>query len=103
MKCKCDSSYLFSLAHDNITDLTMRTPKLRSLYCENHQLAMVLNTASRPHFKHIHILAAIFAEKKMCFDAGQVNLKRFSIAIGEKLLKYSHEYGCLNETKVELQ
>jgi hypothetical protein len=39
----------------------------------------------------------------MGFDAGQVNLKRFSRAIGEKLLKYIHEYGCLDETRVELQ
>ncbi len=58
------TSFLLSLAQENMTDLTMRTPKWRSLYCENHQLAMVVNTASRPHFKPIHILAAIFVEKK---------------------------------------
>ncbi len=49
LKYKRDASFLLSLAQENMTDLTMRTPKWRSLYCENNQSAMAVNNASRPN------------------------------------------------------
>jgi len=62
---------------------------------------MVLNSSLRHNFKPIDQLAATFIEKKLGFTQG--NLNRFSRVISEKLLRYSHEYGCLDESKTELQ
>jgi len=101
LKYKRDAAFLLSLAQENNSDVMMRTPKWRSQYCEHHQLAMVLNSSSRHNFKPIDQLAATFVEKKLGFTQG--NLNRFSRAISEKLLRYSHEYGCLDESKTELQ
>jgi hypothetical protein len=84
-------------------DFTMRTPKWRSLLCENNQLAIMVNKASRPNYKAVHILATNFIFEKLGFGDNSMHMKRFSRAVGEKVLKYSHEYGCLDETRVELQ
>jgi hypothetical protein len=42
-------------------------------------------------------------KKILGFSEPTLNLKRLSRIIGEKLLKYSHEYGFVDETRVELQ
>ncbi len=84
-----------------MNSLTLRTPKWRSIYCEQHQLAMVVNTNSRPHFKHIYQLATIFVEKKL--GIVQKTLQKCSRAVSDKLMKYSHQYGCLDDSRNELQ
>jgi hypothetical protein len=66
---KHDTAFLLALAQENMNSLTLRTPKWRSIYCEQHQLAMVVNTNSRPHFKHIYQLATIFVKKKIWYSA----------------------------------
>jgi len=98
---KRDASFLLHLAQENMNSLTLRTPTWQSLYCEQHQLAMVVNRASRPYFKPIYDLATIFVEKKL--GISQTSLTRCSRAVGEKLMKYSHQYGCLDDSRNELQ
>ena len=46
-------------------------------------------------------LASIFVHNKL--QIGQENIQRVARAVGEKLLQYSHEYGCLDTAKVEFQ
>jgi hypothetical protein len=98
---KCDAAFLLALAQENMNSLTLRTPKWRSIYCEQHQLAIVVNTNSRPHFKHIYQLATIFVEKNL--GIVQQTLQKCSRAISDKLMKYSHQYGCLDDSRNELQ
>jgi hypothetical protein len=98
---KRDAAFLLALAQENMNSLTLRTPKWRSIYCEQHQLAMVVNNNSRPHFKHIYQLATIFVEKKL--GILQQTLQKCSRAIADKLMKYSHQYGCLDDSRNELQ
>jgi hypothetical protein len=62
---------------------------------------MALNASSRPNFKPIHQLASIFVESKLVCP--QQNLYHHSRVVGDKLLRYSHDYGCLDESRTELQ
>lgn len=101
MRYKRDAAFLLVLSMENNSELSQRTPKWRSLYCENHQLAMALNASSRPNFKPIHQLASIFVESKLVCP--QQNLYHHSRVVGDKLLRYSHDYGCLDESRTELQ
>jgi len=65
LRYKRDAAFLLSLAKENLADLTLRTPKWRPLYCEQHQLAMQLNRESRRNFKPIYDLAEIFVHHKL--------------------------------------
>jgi len=98
---KRDAAFLLALARENNSDLTLCTPKWRSLYCEHYQLAMELNRASRVNVKSNFELARIFVCCKLGVPID--NMVRHSRVVGDKLLCYSHEYGCLDETKQELQ
>jgi hypothetical protein len=62
---------------------------------------MALNNSSRPNYKPLHELASIFVHNTL--QIGQENIQRAARAVGEKLLQYSHEYGCLDTAKVEFQ
>lgn len=90
---KRDAAFLLALAKENMPDFHLRTPKWKSLYCENHQLARVVNTACRAFFKPLDQLATIFVEDKLGFK--KCNLVKQTRAIGQKLLSYSHEYGVI--------
>jgi hypothetical protein len=67
----------------------------------------ILNTISLQWLLTIHNyiplneLASIFVHNKL--QIGQENIQRVARAVGEKLLQYSHEYGCLDTAKVEFQ
>ncbi len=62
---------------------------------------MVVDNSSRPNYKPLHELVAIFVHNKL--HLGQENKQRSARAVGGKLLQYSHEYGSKISTAQQLQ
>lgn len=95
-----DASFLLSLEKGNMTVLTMRICKWQWISartnCEDYLLIIVVKNSFRPNCKPMQILAAVVCEREL-------NLKRLQRAAWEKLLRYCHEYGCLDQTQVVQQ
>ena len=100
MKYKKDAEFLLSIAQQNMHDAQLSTPKWRSIFCDQHQLAMTLNSASRPFFQPLDKLAAVFLDDKCGF--GNNNVTKQCRVIGEKILLFSHDYGVIDNYKTEL-
>jgi len=62
---------------------------------------MQLNRESQKNFKPIYDLAEIFVHHKL--GVARDHIVQHCRMVGEKVLNYSHEYGCLDETRQELQ
>jgi len=97
LRNKHDAAFLLSFARENMADLTLWPPRWRPLYCEQHQLAIQLNRESQRNFKPVYELTEIFVHHKLGFPRDQII--RHCRIVGETLLNYSHEYGCLDETR----
>ena len=100
LKYKKDAAFLLELANANNSELTLRAPKWRSLYCENNQLAMSLNFENRSNYKSLQYLSAFFVREQLGFRIK--DFKKCATSVAAALLKYSHKYGLVTEAKTEI-